>query len=316
GGGAGWVVRDQAVREAVLEEKVVEAVKQAAKFIEQEKLGDALAHAQRAEELLGGSGPEALRAKVRQVRADAEMVRELDAIRLRQAEGKEGTMFDLGGADAQYATAFRNYGIDAAALEPAEAAARVQDSAIREALLVGLDAWMQVKPAKDPARAKLRAVADGADDSAWRRAFRGAALTNDPQKLKALAAQEEALAQPPAVLARLGSVLEDAPLRRQAAALLRQAQQRYPGDFWINYNLGHVLIFGAVRNARQLEEAVGYFRVAVALRPGSAEAHSILGLTFFWKGDAEKAIASYQRALALDPKFSIAHANLARVMLY
>src|SRR5262249_40644432 len=51
-----------------------------------------------------------------------------------------------------------------------------------------------------------------------------------------------------------------------------------------------------------------------ALRPGSAEAHSILGLTFFWKGDLDKAIAGYRRAVAIDRKFSVAHSNLARAM--
>src|SRR5262249_34441385 len=86
--------------------------------------------------------------------------------------------------------------------------------------------------------------------------------------------------------------------------------------FWINYNLGHALIFGPGRGPQELEEAVGYFRVAVALRPGSAEAHSILGLTFFWKGDLDKAIAGYQRAIAIDQKFSVAHSNLARAVQF
>jgi tetratricopeptide (TPR) repeat protein len=310
-GSVGWAAADRAGRQAVLEGKVAEAVNDAEGFIQQDKLADALAQMQRAEGLLGESGPEALRARVRQAWADYEMLRELDAIRLRQAEGKEGQMFDVAGAEAQYAAAFRNYGIDAAAVEPAEGAARVRGSAIREALLAGLDGWMQVKPAEDPERAKLRAVADGADDDAWRRAFREAALTNDREKLKALAAQEEALAQPPAVLAWLGWVMRGAGLPNGAAAVLRRAQRRYPGDFWINYNLGNVLIFGPGPLQQHVEEAVGYFRAAVALRPRSAEAHSILGLAFFLKRDADEAMACYQRAIDLDPKFATAHGNRA-----
>jgi serine/threonine protein kinase/tetratricopeptide (TPR) repeat protein len=314
GGGLGWVARDRSARQATLEAKVGEAIQQAEAFVKREKAADALAQVQHAERLLGRAGPEALRAKIRQARADAEMLWELDAIRLRQAESKEGNMFNLAGADAQYATAFRDYGIDAAVMEPAEGAARVRSSAIREALLAGLDAWMQVKPAADPERARLRAVADGADDSAWRRAFREAALTNDPQKLKAVAEREEALGQPPAVLAWLGSVLDDAGLPREAAALLRQAQQRHPADFWINYNLGHVLLFRP--RLHTSEEAVGYFRVAVAIRPGSAEAQSILGLALLWKGDVNTAVTFYRRATALDPKFAVVHANLARALLF
>jgi tetratricopeptide (TPR) repeat protein len=197
-------------------------------------------------------------------------------------------------------------------LEPSQAAARVLDSAIREALLEGLDAWMQLKPASDGGRAWLKAVADGADDSAWRRAFRKAALAGDTKQLQALAGQAEALAQPPSVLARLGSALDAAGLGNEADSILRQAQARYPGDFWINYNLGHFLIFGPT--SHHPDKAVGYFRAAVAIRPSSAEARSILGLALFENGDADAAIAAYRQAIALAPEFAIAHDNLGSAL--
>jgi hypothetical protein len=38
---------------------------------------------------------------------------------------------------------------------------------------------------------------------------------------------------------------------------MRQAQQRYPGDFWINY------FFGCYWRDDYPQEAVGYLRVAV-----------------------------------------------------
>src|SRR5262249_54030732 len=65
---------------------------------------------------------------------------------------------------------------------------------------------------------------------------------------------------------------------------------------------------------RQPAEAVGYFRAAVALRPGSAEAHSTLGYAYLWTGDVDQAIACYQRAIALDPNFGTAQDNLAKAM--
>ena len=63
------------------------------------------------------------------------------------------------------------------------------------ATAAALDAWMQIKRLPDADRTRLGAVADGADDNAWRRQFRQAALSQDMQKLKALAGQAEALAQ-------------------------------------------------------------------------------------------------------------------------
>ena len=51
---------------------------------------------------------------------------------------------------------------------------------------------------------------------------------------------------------------------------------------------------------------MGFDRAAVAIRPSSAEAHSLLGLALCRKGDTDLAIAAYQQALALDPKFATA----------
>ena len=125
--------------------------------------------------------------------------------------------------------------------------------------------------------------------------------------MQTLAGQAEALEQPPDALARLGSVLEAAGRPNEADAVLRQAQARHPGDFWINYHLGHVLLFGPSPHP---DEAVSYFRAAVAVRPGSAEARSILGLALSLAGQADRAIAAYLQAIELNPEFPVAHNNL------
>jgi tetratricopeptide (TPR) repeat protein len=258
----------------------------------------------------GAGGPD-VRRRAEQLLRDVHMLAHLDEIRLRQAETKNGEMFNVSGAEARYAAAFPEYGIDVLALDEPKAATRLRDSAIHEALLSGLDGWIQTKPAHDPDRARLRRVADAADDNAWRRAFREAALAGDDQKLKTLAGRPEALAQPAVLLAWLGSVLDDRGLENEAAVLLRQAQHHHPADFWINYNLGHALILGL----NHPEEAVGYCRAAVAIRPSSAEAHSLLGVALARKGDSDAAIAAYQHALALDPKFAIARNNLVAALV-
>jgi superkiller protein 3 len=99
-------------------------------------------------------------------------------------------------------------------------------------------------------------------------------------------------------------------LQNEAAAVLRQVQQRHPADFWVNYNLGDAL---AAHGAPQQYpgEGLGYCRAAVAIRPTSAYAHSVLGVALFNKGDTEAAIGAYQQALALDPKCTWVRGALA-----
>jgi tetratricopeptide (TPR) repeat protein len=312
GGAIGWVVRDRAEQRREAEARTLEALEAAEPRLHDGRHWDPtlVSAAQRVEaELAGGAlGPE-VRRRAEQLRRDVRMLAELDEIRLKRADGRGTSMFDSAGAAKQYEAAFAAYGIDVATLEPSQAATRVRDSAIREALLGGLNGWMQADPATD--RTWLRAVADGADDSSWRRAFREAALARDATRLQTLAGQAEALAQPPDALGLMGSVLEAAGLPNEAEAVLRQAQARHPGDFWINYNLGHVLLFGPSPHP---DEAVGYFRAAVAVRPGSAEAHSILGLGLARSGQADRAVAAYLQAIELNPEYAVAHNNLGDVL--
>src|SRR5262249_1692798 len=99
-GGAGmgwwWQQRVETARD------VEAAVAEAAANREGGRWPEARAALERAAGRLGGSGPAALRGRVQRARADADFVAELDEIRLRQAEVKDGH-FDLLGADDRYA---------------------------------------------------------------------------------------------------------------------------------------------------------------------------------------------------------------------
>ncbi len=178
-GGSGaawwWQQRTEMVQD------VERALAEAAEHQQAGRWAEVRATLERAEGRLGSGGPAALRQQVRQARANAEMVAELDEIRLQQAAVKEGR-FDMHGANERYAEAFRKYGIDMASLEVETAAERVRESAIRKELLAALDNWAWAEPGKDPGQAQLRAVADGADANPWRRMFREA--RRDRAKLK------------------------------------------------------------------------------------------------------------------------------------
>jgi tetratricopeptide (TPR) repeat protein len=387
-----WQERTAVVRDVEAALAEADAHQQAGRWPE------ARAALERAAGRLGGSGPAALRERVEQARRDADMVGELDEIRLAQSEVK-GRGFNLAGAEPRYAAAFARYGIAAPEVPAAEAAARLRASRIREAILAALDNWrwhrvllgvdlshsragltitaihpagavaeagqlkvgdriigvghgaegplvdirgkglgdigkltagrlgtglrLQVVPAGSQESqvyaltrggtmgAWLEEVVQATDDNDWRRQFREATLNEDAEKLKALARQEEALDQAPGVLDWLGVALWAAGPDEEAVESLRQAQQRHPGDFWLNYDLG--VILDREPHPRRPAEAVGYLRAAVALRPVPA-AHTALGVALHDTGDLDGAIDEHRRAIQLDPKYAMAHSNLGNAL--
>jgi serine/threonine-protein kinase len=169
----------------------------------------------------------------------------------------------------------------------------VRNSRVRLILLVFLHDWLYWAPSDN--RERLRAVVDLADDDPWRRSFRDARAKNDHRMLEELARAPEAATQPPALLSGLGGALLADGQPDEARAMLRAAQQRYPDDFWINYLLGHSL------EQERPQEAVGYFRAAVAVRPGSDQANAALSGVLQYLGDSDAAIAALQRAVAMNP---------------
>ena len=156
--------------------------------------------------------------------------------------------------EGMYAEAFQKYGITLS-MEPPEAAARLRNSAIHETLLAFLHDWLFW--VSDANRDKLRAIVDLADDDEWRRAFRDALAAHDSTKLKTLAITPEAADQAPVILSALGSALVGGNYTDETQALLNEAQQRHPEDFWINYLLGQYWI--KAEPARP-QLAAGYLR--------------------------------------------------------
>src|SRR5262249_13973395 len=153
-----------------------------------------------------------------------------DEIRLSLSESWKN--LDIDSPEPLYAEAFRNYRIDVLTLQPAEAAERVRNSAICETLLAFLHEWLYW--ASDANRDKLREVLDRADLDEWRREFREALAKKDSKKLLDLA-KTVAAVQPPVVLSGLGGILLVGGHRDVELIMLRQAHQRYPADFWINF---------------------------------------------------------------------------------
>src|SRR5262249_40858011 len=83
-----------------------------------------------------------LQDQVKEMLADVAMLEKLEQILLDQAATDVKTgQYDTAGADAVYARAFREYGIDLEALAVQEAAAQIRLRAIAMHLAAALDTW-------------------------------------------------------------------------------------------------------------------------------------------------------------------------------
>jgi serine/threonine-protein kinase len=230
--------------------------------------------------------------------ADADMVAELEQIRLRISALPINDDADSRAFETLYADAFRKYGIPVSMLEPADAAARIRASSIRDTLLANLHQWLRLVP--DENRKHFLDVLDQADDDDWRHAFREALLDRDADTLKALANAPQTKDQAPVVLSVLGGALLTDKHSNAAMALLQKGQQRYPGDFWLNY------LLGLYWNRERPREAVGFFRVAVAIRPTNDQAYMMLARALRDSEDADAAIAAFRHSIELNPNFPAA----------
>ena len=212
GGSAGWLLSDRAARQREADARVRDAdgrVEEALATAEPLlREGDPanlvlVSAAQRVRAQLDGGavGPE-VRRRAEQLLRDVQMLADLDEARLHLAETRDG----VSSTSRDGAVCVGVHFIRDRCAGPGCGGGGGSDSrsVIHEALLAGLDGWMEVKgldssmvakPGDSPAGAPAR-MANAADDNAWRRAFREAVLAADRQKLKALAEQPEAWPNP------------------------------------------------------------------------------------------------------------------------
>jgi tetratricopeptide (TPR) repeat protein len=350
-GSIGWVARDAAARRTTMEQAIASAWEESLSWQERRRLSEALSAARRAEGLLAGAAVnEALRQRVRSLRADLELLDRLENIRLdRETEVQDGH-FNQKGADGLYGQVFQVAGLDVEGLPVEEAAEHIGRSTVAAELAAALDHWAgirrTIRGADDPSVKALLRVARLADTDAWRMRLREALERGDRQALREAAVSEEVLGLEPVTLSVLGSaLLDDQEARGQMEAFLREAQQRHPNDFWLNYNLWRffktmqpprpeeVIRFAAVavalrpnspgarlnlgnalRDKGQLDEAIAEFRAALRLKKGYADAHNNLGNALKDKGLADEAVAEFREAIRLQKDLAMAHANLGSVL--
>src|SRR5262249_51218315 len=159
-------------------------------------------------------------------------------------------------------------------------------------LLAAVDDWAATT-SDGERRAWLLAIARATDPdpAGWRDQFRQPAAWESKATLTFLAGQaREQLVRgtdlgksSPQLLGALGLRL-----RARGGApvpLLLAAQARYPGDFWLNYELAYAL------QASRPQEAVGFYRAALAVRPDAGTAYNNLGVALSDLGRHDDAVA-------------------------
>jgi tetratricopeptide (TPR) repeat protein/tRNA A-37 threonylcarbamoyl transferase component Bud32 len=306
-GGGVWFVQQR----AELRKEVDTAVAQAESLRKGFHFDEAQELLEQARRRLEPAGPADLRRQVKQARADLELVRNLEAGRMRAATPPVTGRFKPAGAESldaesMYEEIFAKAGLGRPGDDTAAVAARVQDSAVGAEIVAALDDWASITP-DEARRAWLLAVARGADPDPLRDRLRQSELWTDGPRLTGLVQElgEEELS--PHLVSALGRVLLNT--GGEAVPLLNRAQARQPQDFWLNFELGW-----ALHESGRSDEALGFFRAALALRPEASPAYNGVGVMLFVTGRLDEAIGYWEQALDIDPNFGEVHTNLAQAL--
>jgi tetratricopeptide (TPR) repeat protein len=321
GGGAGWVVRERAARQAKVAHDLELALDRADLFQGEGKRAEALAALDRAELLGSQASPHqardqrltALRARLDAEKRDTEFLAGFEGIRLRAQSqvNVEESRFASEAAFPEIQEALRHYGIAVGAVPPAEAGARIlgRPEAVRRQLLAALDECLHWAPQGDlQTRQWLLATLEAVDADPWRVQVRKALANRDWMTLKPLARDVDVRRQSPSFLLVVANSLPTE-IKSIRLELLRRIQREWPADLWAN----HGLAFELWTN-NQPAEAIRYFTAALALRPDSPGMYVNLGLALRDAGEVDAAIADYQRALALAPGYAVAHNDLGTAL--
>jgi serine/threonine-protein kinase len=340
-GGWAWMARDRMMRAEARGAEVNRAIEAAVEKRDQARAAggggagatlwvEAIEAARRAESLLSeGEGRPELRDRVASLlkavvreRAGVEAAEKDRRMveRLAEIHNDLGVHGDSERADAEYLAAFRGYGVDLDALEPATAGARLRASPAAAELAGALDQWAFIRRGgflRDPSGAdRLVAVAKAADPDPWRNQLRDTLAHMPADRGRAIAALER-LADtadldrlPEASVSRLAFSLARRGRSERAIALLRGIQRKHPDDFWVNSDLGNELLFSG-----RPEDAVRFFAVAVGIRPGSGFALDSLGKALDQSGQTDDAVATFRRLVDLRAGDAHARVSLGAAML-
>lgn len=245
----------------------------------------------------------ALEAQVQTDDADRQLSLRLEKIRADKAVLVQGKT-DYSRAARDYPKAFASAGLAVLDADPRAVAARIAASPVKEQLVAALDDWAWVDfevGGKAHLDRLLQVARHASPDPAWGDRIRERAVW-ESRKLP-----DDLVDFPAARLSPQMLLLADFLVRfsnPDYERWLRDAQSQHPADFWLNIQFGNALAKG------KAAEAEGFYRAAVAIRPGLGAAHNNLGTALYDQKRFADAAAAFAKAVELDPGDAVALANL------
>jgi tetratricopeptide (TPR) repeat protein len=234
-------------------------------------------------------------------------------------------------SERSFRDAFARLGVDVDATVE-DAARHLKRSTVPEQLGIALDNWTRLRQSETTRRDWLIAVARQVDPHALRNEIRDRVPLPAVERraaLERLAQQPEIVQLPPESLSLLAGYVFDTGNRRVALELLRRAQRAYPGDMWLDEQLGtHNAISSsdllppssvaicqhlglALEHAGQLDKAVEAFRHAVDLDPARPTSRLLLANSLLHAKHYEEAFPEYEWCYRRDPELVTAYYNSA-----
>ncbi len=250
------------------------------------------------------SDDSALSRRITEARAHLDLVEQLDGIRLGRGRDPQGTGLDYAASSRRYAETFRSAGLGEVGEDVERVARRLAPSPVRKALIAALDDWAACAEKRE--RDWVLGVALRLDPDPWRDRVRDPDAWTKTDGFSALSDAADIPHQPVTLMVAFGTRWRR--LGGNPTSFLVQVQRQYPTDFWVNFELGHLL------GDHDPRAAVGYLRAALAVRPRAAVVHFHLGQNFAKLSRPDDATHHFRQGLDADPDVAWAHNDLGLVL--
>jgi serine/threonine-protein kinase len=250
-----------------------------------------------------------LRTMIQNNQADRILAEKLEQIRLDKVKDLVRNRIDNKKALQRYSIAFKDASMPI--VDRILTATKISLSPIKEQLVASLDDWAfsAFSLNEDTLAEQILAVArSAAPDSGWGDRFRQIDSWRDRNKLAELERSGPPDHLSPQMDCLVAELLPATNIKTED--WLRKARSKYPGDFWLNFELANTLL-----KASKHEEAAGYYRIALIIRPQTSAVYLNMGIALYYLKNPLEAIHALNTAINLDPKFAFAYNNLGIALL-